>query len=315
MTLRPESPATGATARTSRRTSVPWLRALQLALLPGLLAVAGCAPMQALRSKVLKPSVAVAPPVAPAPAAVPEPAVGATTLGAIVNGELQHGRYADGERDLRHYLAQHPDDRAAQAMLRQLTVDPKQALGAASRDYVVQNGESYSTLAARWLGDANRFVILARYNGSTDPSVLHAGQVLRLPLSARADTGAGTGAGTGTGAATPAPTEAATTKARRLQAESLALLAQGQQPQALARMDEALAADPHLPPSGSAQDASLRSQLVASYHQRAIVLYRDQQLEQAIALWDRVLAIDPNFEPATVYRTRALDLKHRLKLS
>ena len=53
--------------------------------------------------------------------------------------------------------------------------------------------------------------------------------------------------------------------------------------------------------------------LVATFHQRAIVLYRDQQLDPAIALWDRVLAIDPGYEPATVYRTRALELKQRLK--
>jgi tetratricopeptide (TPR) repeat protein len=50
-----------------------------------------------------------------------------------------------------------------------------------------------------------------------------------------------------------------------------------------------------------------------NYHQRAIVLYRDQKLDQAIALWDHVLAIDPGYEAATVYRTRALELKHRLK--
>jgi tetratricopeptide (TPR) repeat protein len=310
MTPRTNSPAFDSRARAPHGAGWRWRRALLPSLLAGMFALAGCAPMNALRSKMLKPSVAVAPPAAPAPATVPEPTVGATTLGAIVNGELQHGRYLEGERDLRHYLAQHPDDRAAQALLQQLTADPKQVLGAASREYVVQPGESYSTLAARWLGDANRFVILARYNGSTDPSVLHAGQTLRLPLSAHAGT---TNAPESAAAAAPAPTEAAVVKARRLQAESLALLAQGQQPQALVRMDEALAADPHLPPSGSAQDASLRSQLVASYHQRAIVLYRDQQLDEAIALWDRVLAIDPGFEPATVYRTRALELKHRLK--
>jgi len=61
------------------------------------------------------------------------------------------------------------------------------------------------------------------------------------------------------------------------------------------------------------QAAALREQLLASYHERAIVLYRDQQLDQAIALWDRILAINPNYEPAVIYRARALELKHRLK--
>jgi len=101
-------------------------------------------------------------------------------------------------------------------------------------------------------------------------------------------------------------------KARRLQDESLALLHKGQRTQALERMDQALDVDPGLPPDG-ADAKALRKQLVSVYHQRAIVLYRDQQLDQAISLWNRVLAIEPDFEPATVYRARALELKQRLK--
>ncbi|HTM29615.1 MAG TPA: LysM domain-containing protein, partial [Rhodanobacter sp.] len=58
---------------------------------------------------------------------------------------------------------------------------------------------------------------------------------------------------------------------------------------------------------------ALRSQLLDSYHERAIVLYRDQQLDQAIVLWNRVLAIAPGYEPAVVYRARALELKQRLR--
>ncbi len=101
-------------------------------------------------------------------------------------------------------------------------------------------------------------------------------------------------------------------KAQRLQRESLSLLDEGKNEQALTRLSEALSIDPGLKPVGP-QAVALRQQLLSSYHERAIVLYRDQQLDQAIALWDRVLAIDPTYEPATVYRTRALELKHRLK--
>ena len=210
---------------------------------------------------------------------------------------------------LRRYLAQRPDDRAAQAMLRQLTVDPRQALGRASRTHVVQAGESWSTLAARHLGDASRFLVLARYNGSTDPSLLRVGDTVQLPQATAptADVVA-----TGDAAPSPAP-ESTAVRARRLQAESLSLLAQGQRPQALARLDAALTLDPRLKPASGKAAAALRKDVLAGYHQRAIVLYRDQQLDPAIALWDRVLAIDPGYEPATVYRTRALELKQRLK--
>jgi tetratricopeptide (TPR) repeat protein len=109
-----------------------------------------------------------------------------------------------------------------------------------------------------------------------------------------------------------AAAETPVAKAARLQQESLALLDKGLPQQALQRLDEALRIDPALRSTGPAATA-LRKKLVDSYHQRAIVLYRDQQLDQAIALWDRVLAIDPNFEPAVIYRARALELKGRLK--
>ena len=92
----------------------------------------------------------------------------------------------------------------------------------------------------------------------------------------------------------------------------MALLGQGHQQQALARLDEALLINPRLQSSGP-EAASLRQQLVVSYHQRAIVLYRNQQLDPAISLWDHVLAIDPGYEPAVVYRARARELKQRLK--
>ena len=297
--------------------------ALRVPLL-AVLAAAGCAQMSRLKTQVGDqfnghPTAVVTPAAASAPART----AGASSLAAIVNDDLQVGRYAEGEQALREYLRQHPGDRAAQALLRQLTVDPAQQLGRASRPYVVQPGDSYSTLAARYLGDSSQFVLLARYNGSTNPSLLRVGQTLRLPASATAATLPQQGApprvadapaGSALAIApTTAPTDAsAAAQVRRLQRESAALLTQGQKAQALARMEQALTIDPQLQPAG-AGPASLRKQVIAAYHQRAIVLYRDQQLDPAIALWDRVLAIDPNYEPAVAYRARALELKQRLK--
>jgi len=274
----------------------------------------GCAQFNKLKSRMdHHPATTVtAPAPAPAPRAVEETPAPAS-LASVVNDKLQLGHYDEGERQLRSFLREHPDDRTAQALLRQLTADPEQVLGHAARDYVVQPGDSYSTLAERYLGDAGRFLILARYNGSTNPSLLRAGQRLRLPASASRLGTTSTSEASSDDAPAAAPADAsAAAKARRLQGESVALLHKGQQAQALTRMDEALDADPQLPPSGADAQA-LRKQLVAVYHQRAIVLYRDQQLDQAIALWNRVLAIEPDFEPATAYRARALELKQRLK--
>ena len=285
------------------------VRMLPASLLVVLL-LGGCSQVGRLKSRIGAHTV-VTPASATAPAVQTPTVTDTPSLATIINGDLQHGRYAAGEQALHRYLAEHPDDRAAQATLRQLTVDPRQALGRVSRTHIVQAGESWSTLAARHLGDARQFLVLARYNGSTDPSLLRVGDTVQLPQTA---TPAADVTTSGEASSAPAPaSESTSAKARRLQSESLSLLAQGQRPQALARLDAALTLDPRLKPAPGKAAAALRKEVLAGYHQRAIVLYRDQQLDPAIALWDRVLAIDPGYEPATVYRTRALELKQRLK--
>lgn len=275
-------------------------RHLRLLCLLALAGLAGCATTSAKKTVVTPPP--PAPVVAPPPAPKPRPVL---SLREIVARYLQHGRYADGEQALQDLLAAHPEDRAAKAMLHQLIVNPEREMGAHSRSYVVQPGDSYSTLAARYLGSAQRFLILARYNHADDPSRLRVGQTLRLPLAHGE-------AAPAEAAPAKAPAETDVAKADRLQQAAATLLAQGHKDKALVQMDSALSLDPHLKPS-SAPLAALRQQLIGAYHQHAIVLYRDQKLDAAIALWDHVLAIDPGYEPATVYRARALELKQRLK--
>lgn len=294
------------------------LRPAVVILLPmAILAVVGCAPLSKSRARVNVqrfPSAAGKSPVAAAHDS-------SSSLAEIVNEKIQHGRYAEGERALRQHLAEHPGDGAAQTMLHQLTVDPTQMLGSGARDYTVKPGDSYSSLAARYLGDASLFVVLARYNGSGNPSDLRVGQTVRLPLSASGgEATAGPVADTSpVRESTPSSSPAAAmadaspdARARRLQDESVVLFKQGKKQAALNHLDQALLIQPKLKSNGAVA-TSLRKQLVANYHEQAVVLYRDQKLDPAIALWDRVLAIDPGFEPAIIYRTRALELKNRLK--
>ena len=292
---------------TTRHSCRGWSTTLVVALLAA--GLAGCGSLRGYSSVVVTPVVT---PVSAASTAAATPPPG-SSLAAIIERQLLPGHYAEGEQALRQYLQQHPGDRAAQGMLRQLTADPQRWLGSRSRAHVVQSGESWSTLADRYLGDANLFLILARYNHATNPSLLRTGQTLRIPLSARGASPAAEVAAADAPSADPASVaESAVARARRLQDESVSLLAHGQAQQALARMDEALMVDPRLRPTG-AEAASLRSRLLDSYHERAVVLYRDQQLDKAIALWNRVLAIAPDYEPAVAYRARALELKQRLK--
>ena len=245
------------------------------------------------------------------------------SLTTIVNRDLQNGRYADGERELRHYLQVHPSDRTAQSLLSQLTVEPTQMLGTPSRTHLVEANESYSTLAAQYLGDSNLFLVLARYNGATNPAVLRVGSVVHLPAAQHAAPSFSNVVSTasppvpadnngGQAGVTPATTGTPQQRAHGLQNQALIAYQNGKREQAIALMDQALTLDPNLKSSGSAS-ITLRKEVVATYHQRAIVLYRDQHLDQAIALWDRVLVIDPSYEPAAVYRARAIELKQRLE--
>jgi len=59
--------------------------------------------------------------------------------------------------------------------------------------------------------------------------------------------------------------------------------------------------------------AELRRDTVPQLHEKAVILYRNQKLDEAIDLWNQILAIDPGFEPARGYRTRAMELRRRLK--
>jgi tetratricopeptide (TPR) repeat protein len=283
--------------------------------------VGGCA-------KILKPKAVITPHV-PSAATAPaestpseEEASPRLSLSAIVNRDLQNGHYAEGEKALRRYLQDHPGDRTAQSYLRQLTDDPKKLLGASSTPHIVQPGESYSTLAAKYLGDANLFLALARYNGSTNPALILVGSTLKLPMNASVAAAAASAqpgpaaapVATPTIVATPPPSApvAPAQSAQQLESQSLALYRQGHKDQAVATFDKALALNPQLK-SADPNFAALSRIWVANTHQQAMVLYLDQHLDQAIALWNRILAVDPGYEPAVVYRTRAMELKQRLQ--
>ena len=311
-------------------------RAGLIALLAGL--SAGCAQLSAIDARLQgltgqsTPSSEVASPGDGESEAAPR------SLDAIL-ADLQRGQYRQGRRDLGRYLERHPDDAVARAVLQQLEADPARVLGEESHRYVVRPGDSYSALAQRHLGDAGLFLILARYNDSSNPSDLRVGEVVRLPgppsgESVASSTSVEAGA-PARRSLDPAPRPSRETvealalpdaplpalrpgeadnepTAQALQRRGLALLEQGEREAALGQLEAALKRDPSLEPAAS-RVPSLREDLVADYHQRAILRYRNQSLDEAIALWNRVLAIDPAFEPARSYRARARELQRRLE--
>jgi tetratricopeptide (TPR) repeat protein len=57
----------------------------------------------------------------------------------------------------------------------------------------------------------------------------------------------------------------------------------------------------------------LKTKFADSYHKKAMILYRKQQLDEAIKTWSRVLMLDPEHEMAKLYRARAIELKEKIE--
>lgn len=60
------------------------------------------------------------------------------------------------------------------------------------------------------------------------------------------------------------------------------------------------------------QIVSIKSDVINSYHKKALQLFTKQKLLEAVENWDHVLEIDPSHELARLYRARALELQERL---
>ena len=97
---------------------------------------------------------------------------------------LSAGNAEEARLELDAALEQQPTYSTARRLKEQLDTDPRTLLGARSRTYVVQQGETMSVLAERFLGDSLLFYALARYNDLDAPNQLAAGQTLMIPQRA-----------------------------------------------------------------------------------------------------------------------------------
>jgi tetratricopeptide (TPR) repeat protein len=102
------------------------------------------------------------------------------------------------------------------------------------------------------------------------------------------------------------------TRALNHQQRGVILMLQGHDEAAHEAFSQALALVPDLEPARQHR-MELRGGLVAEFHEAAVVHFRNQRLDEAVVLWDKALRLDPSFEPARGYRTRALELKRRLR--
>jgi len=94
---------------------------------------------------------------------------------------LQVGDQETARNQLTWALADKPTLRIAKRLLEQLDADPEEYLGGDFIIYEVQPGDSLSLIAKKFTDDSLKFVILARYNNIENPSLLKAGQKIKVP--------------------------------------------------------------------------------------------------------------------------------------
>ena len=94
---------------------------------------------------------------------------------------LNNGSEETAKAELKRILALDPYNKLAQNLQRQITADPVAVLGRDWFIYVVRPSDTLSSLASRYLGDANAFYILARYNDIRVPNQMTSGQQIRIP--------------------------------------------------------------------------------------------------------------------------------------
>jgi tetratricopeptide (TPR) repeat protein len=237
--------------------------------------------LAALLAGCAHPKVAEVTPVAtPAPAPTvqaPEPAAPSLS---VTDGLqlavmlLEKGESADADTELKLLLAQAPDNKQVQYLIRQIetpvaTLFPK-------AHFVVKLGKdgSLSQLAQIYLGNPLGFYGLARYNAIAIPIKAAAGQNIRIPKTA------------------------------------IALAAKAQ---VAARAEAAAQAKIASIPTRSEPDTAAQKKQAEHYYKSGLTAFQHQDLDGAIAAWDKVLAIDPGYKDAQLNRAQALQLKENLK--
>ncbi len=240
---------------------------------------------------------------------------------------LERGKEDEAKAELQTALTIDPNNKLAQNLMRQITVDPVAALGKESFPYTVRSTDTLSLIAGRFMNDIFSFYILARYNDIKVPRQVTAGQVIRVPGKPPAG---GTEAPAPrpsppppaqapsppppapapSPAAPPPPAAAEPTPGVRAMRAAEAAERAGDLDRAMAEYNRAAGLDQA---GASAKATEVRRRLVQRHTQAARAAMAKQDLDGSIRSWDRVLELDPGNETARLERQRAVGLKEKLK--
>ncbi|MDX1485625.1 MAG: LysM peptidoglycan-binding domain-containing protein [Alphaproteobacteria bacterium] len=99
---------------------------------------------------------------------------------------LEVGQAPQARAELGAYLQEIPNSNIARGLLAQIETPMAKYFPAESFTVTLAGGDSLSTLAKAYLGDALEFYALSRYNGIDNPSQVKTGQDIRIPATQRA---------------------------------------------------------------------------------------------------------------------------------
>ena len=134
-----------------------------------------------------------APPAPPPVVLMPEPVLFTPEAGLTDSqrlskaiAQLSTGNAGQAKAELEAYLSKVPYSKVANSLLTQINTPTRVYFPTEFVAITLTNGESLSTIAKQYLGDALQFYALAQYNNIENPGKTTIGQVIHVPLTNKA---------------------------------------------------------------------------------------------------------------------------------
>ncbi len=252
---------------------------------------------------------------------------------------LQEGDAAGARLHLQSYIREVPDSRMARNLLAQIDTPINEYFPAEHFNVKLARGETLSSLARAYLGDALAFHALARYNGISKPAQVIVGQSIRIPqteaaIAARDRAQAESVAPDDSEPAkeiTEAPTDVAEPPKEEVETAPTDATADQRdeevRPDLLTRAEAAAEAGEFESaldlvqqarqtsddPAATARIQAIERRVAEFHYQQAVSAFSRQDLGATIHHADAVLDIDPQHTNARLYKARALELQSKLE--